>query len=168
MEADYTSTEIAKTWDLIDKWIVLHVARSNIRKIPAFHNGKPLGMCTPGGRWQWSDHSIDLRQYINQLTREGYIENDFKGDVVAAFTEQLGRDAVSTKNAKKAAKPSVRQLGDHLIRREKASAVDEEASSQEAAQAVHELLNRASESSSSSEYMQWDDIGAFNGDGHGY
>lgn len=168
LEADYTSTEMAKTWDLTDKWIVLHVTRSNIRKIPAFHNGKPLGTCMPGGRWQWSDHSIDLRQYINQLTREGYIENDFKGDVVAAFTEQLGKDVVSTKNAKKAAKPSVRQLGDHLIRREEAGAADEEISSQEAEQAVHELLNRASESSSSSDYMQWDDIGAFNGDGHEY
>lgn len=168
LEADYTSKEIAKTWKLIDTWIVLHVTRSNIRKIPAFHNGKPLGICMPGGRWQWSDHSIDLRRYINQLTREGYIENDFRSDVVAAFTKQLGKDVISTKNAKKAAKPSVRQLGEHLVRREVANPVDEKATSQEAAQAVHELLNRASESSSNGEYVQWDDIGAFNGGGDGY
>ncbi len=167
LEADYTSTEIAENWELIDKWIVLHVTRSNIRSIPAFHNGKPLGECRPGGRWRHSDHSIDLRKYINQLTREGYIDNDFNGDVVAAFTEQLGKDVISTKNAKKAAKPSVRQLGDHIVRREEACAVDEEGLSQEATEAVSELLNRASKPNSG-DYMQWEDIGAFNGDGHEY
>lgn len=167
LEADYTSIEMAKRWDLIGKWIVLHVTRSNIRQIPAFHNGRPLGICVPGGRWNGSDHSIDLRRYINQLTREGYIENDFNGDIVATFMEQLGRDVVSTKQAKNAARPSVRQLGDHLARREVADVVDDDVSSQEAEQAVNSLLNRASETSNSSGYMPWDDIGAFNGDGHG-
>lgn len=168
LEADYTSKEIAERWDLIDEWIVLHVNRSNIRMIPAFHNGKPLEICMAGGRWRWSDHSIDLRRYINQLTRLGYVENDINNDVVAAFTEQLGKDVVSTKNAIKAAKPSARQLGDHLIRRDETGVGNEETSLREAEQAVNELLDRASESSTSDGYMPWDDIGAFNGDGHGY
>ncbi len=166
LEADYTSPLLARAWDCVDKWIVLHVTRSNIRNIPAFHNGRALGTCMPGGRWRWSDHSSDLRRHINQLTREGYITNDIGCDVVAAFTEQIGKDVVSTNSDKRAAKPSVRQLADHAVRRQGVDVTDGESSSRDAAQAVHDLLDRAGQKEAPN-YMQWDDIGAFNGDGNG-
>lgn len=168
LEADYTSPEVARSWGLIGEWILLHVIRSNIRTIAAFHNREPLGACTAGGRWHWSDHSVDLRRYINQLTRAGYIENDINGDVVAAFTEQLGKDVVSTKDAKKKARPSVRQLADHTTRRElPEEPVNANPSQPDVVEAVNDLLNRASESTSNN-YVQWGGMGALNGDGNGY
>lgn len=166
LEADYTSTEMAKAWDLVDEWIVLHVDRANIRKIPAFHGGKPIGTCMAGGRWRFSDHSMDLRQYINKLLREGYIKNDFDDDVIAEFAKKVGNDTKSKKPSQKTTKSSVRQLADHSVRRNEETQSDQDAAAQDAENAVNELLSRASEGSQS-KYMQWEDIGAFNGDGHG-
>lgn len=158
LEADYTSPELAKRVDLIGKRVVLHVTRSNIRTIPAFHGGHPLGTCMAMGRWHWSDHTIDLRRYINQLIRAGYCENDLNCDVVATFQEGLGK-AASTQAKAKAAKPSVRQWGDHSTRREPKTEATGSSSIPEAAQAVNELLSRASEDSFDA-YVDWDDIGA--------
>jgi hypothetical protein len=63
-------------------------------------------------------------------------------------------------------KSSVRQLADHSVRRNEETQPDQDAAAQDAENAVNELLSRASEGSQS-KYMQWEDIGAFNGDGHG-
>lgn len=167
LEADYTSPEIARDWGLVGKQIVLHVTRSNVRKVPAFFDGRPLGVCLANGRWRSSDCSIDLRRYINKLVREGYIQNDFKGDVVAAFSAQLGKDVVSKRGDRKPVKTSVRQLADNAVRREEGNFVDDDDSSHGAEQAVNDLLDRASETDSE-DFQKWDDIGAFNGGGHEY
>lgn len=120
------------------------------------------------GRWRWSDHSIDLRRHINQLLREGYIENDRNDDVVAAFLKKVADDYAKAKGKSKPAKTAVRHVGDHNARRDVPDDVaTTTAQVQKAEVAVTELLDRASESTSS-HYMQWDDIGAFNGDRYDY
>lgn len=166
LEADYTSPEIAKSWPLVGKSIVLHVNRSNIRFIPAFNGGEQLGSCMPAGRWHWSDHSIDLRRHINQLTRAGYLDNELKGDIVAEFAKKMGEGVTGTKATKKAAKSSVRQWGDHATRKDDDCALADDTSTQEAEEAVNDLLDRSSKSTGVNEYVQWDDIGAINGDGN--
>lgn len=169
LEADYTSTELAATFDLLNETIVLHVNRANIRKIPAFHNGKPLGLCQACGRWRWSDHSLDLRRYINKLLREGYIDNEYKGDIVVEFVRLAGEKFASSKAERKEARSMARNLGDQSVRRKEADSADLHAETQGAEEAVNELLSRASEAAEreSTGYMPWDDIGAFNGDEHG-
>ncbi|WP_213604991.1 hypothetical protein [Pseudoxanthomonas japonensis] len=168
LEVDYTNPAVAKDWSLLDQQVDLHVARTNVRFVDAFYRGRPLGTCQAGGRWRWSDHSIDLRRHINQLLREGYIENDRNDDVVAAFLKKVADDYAKAKGKSKPAKTAVRHVGDHNARRDVPDDVaTTTAQVQKAEVAVTELLDRASESTSS-HYMQWDDIGAFNGDRYDY
>ena len=168
LEADYTNSALAKAWDLLGESVTLHVQRSNIRIIEVFAGDRPLGGCTAGGRWRWSDHSADLRRQINQLLREGYIANDRDDDVVAVFLQKLAEAYAASKKNPKTIKTAVRHVGDHRIRRD----VPEEAAHsvtqvQDAEAAVNDLLDRASETTTSS-YLAWDDIGAFNGDRYDY
>jgi hypothetical protein len=92
LEVDYTNPAVAKDWSLLDQQVDLHVTRTNVRFVDVFYRGRPFGTCQAGGRWRWSDHSIDLRRQINQLLREGYIENDRNDDVVAAFLKKVADD----------------------------------------------------------------------------
>lgn len=163
LEVDYTNAELANDWSLLGGTAVLHVLRSNIRFIEVFVRRRPLGACKAGGRWRWSDHSTDLRREINRLLREGYIENDRNDDVVVAFLRKVAGAAATQK--RKPPKSTVRHYGDHRIRREVAAPADGGAvDTAQAAQAVSDLLERASESTES-RYATWDDLGAFNGDG---
>ncbi|CAD1792107.1 hypothetical protein XSP_002177 [Xanthomonas euroxanthea] len=168
LEVDYTNQAMAKDWTLLDEQVELqlHVARTNIRFIEAFCRQRPLGICQAGGRWRWSDHSIDLRRQINQLLREGYIENDRNDDVVAAFLKKVADEYVRAKSKSKPAKAAMRHVGDHNARRDVPDDVPNTADQmKQVGVAVTDLLDRASESTTSN-YMQWDDIGAFNGDRH--
>lgn len=168
LEADYTSTDLAKSWDLLGHSATLHVARSNVRLIEAHANRRFLGVCCASGRWRWSDHSIDLRRTINQLVREGYIRNDRGDDVVAAFLKKVASDHAASMRGQKPSKSLVRQYGDHAVRRD---VPDERMSSEAQAngseQLVSDLLDRASEPVQTT-YLEWDDIPAFNGGGHDY
>ncbi|WP_334179881.1 hypothetical protein [Pseudoxanthomonas sp.] len=170
LEVDYTSPAMAKDWTLLDEQVdlELHVARNNIRFIDVFCRQRPLGTSQAGGRWRWSDHSIDLRRQINQLLREGYIENDRNDDVVAAFLKKVADEYAKAKGKSKPSKTAARHMGDHNARRDVSDDAPTTATQvQEAEVAVNDLLDRASESTSS-HYMEWDDIGAFNGDRHDY
>lgn len=169
LEADYTNPLIANDWKLLDEpHLVLHVLRSNIRFIDAFAGDRPLGTCSAAGRWRWTDHSIDLRRQINQLLREGYIENDRDDDVVAAFLRKVADEYASSKKNQKSVKAAVRQIGDHGTRRDVPEDTAHSATQvQNAEAAVTDLLDRASETTTS-HYMAWDDIGAFNGDRYDY
>lgn len=168
LEADYTNPKLANGWHLLNDTVVLHVVRSNIRFIEAFAGDRPLGACSAGGRWRWSDHSVDLRRQINQLLREGYIENDRDDDVVAAFLRKMADEYASHKKNQKSIKAAVRQIGDHSIRRDvPEDAAHSAAQVQNAEAAVTDLLDRASETTTSHD-AAWDDIGAFNGDRYDY
>lgn len=168
LEVDYTNPKLANDWNLLKATVVLHVLRSNIRLIEAFVGDRPLGACSAGGRWRWSDHSADLRRQINQLLREGYIENDRNDDVVAAFLRKIADDYAPSKKNQKPIKAAIRQMGDHNTRRDVAEDTPRSTTQvQDAEAAVNDLLERASETTTS-HYMTWDDIGAFNGDRHDY
>ncbi|WP_396617466.1 hypothetical protein ACHZ97_09390 [Lysobacter soli] len=164
LEVDYTSTELAQDWTLLGADALLHVLRSNVRTIDAFARHRPLGRCIAGGRWRHTDHSIDLRRHINQLLREGYIENDRNDDVVAAFEKKVGEASAKYKGNQKRMRSAVRHYGDHHTRRD----VPEPrpltgADVRDAEQAVYALLERASEPAMPG-YLGWDDIAAGNGD----
>ncbi|PZQ32476.1 MAG: hypothetical protein DI562_03465 [Stenotrophomonas acidaminiphila] len=170
LDVDYTNPGMSKDWALLGQTADLHVVRTNVRYVDAFHQGRPVGTCQAGGRWRWSDHSIDLRRHINQLLREGYIDNDRNDDVVAAFLQKVAADnaKVKEKGKSKPSKADVRQMGDHNARRDIPNDVATTTTQErEAEAAVNELLDRASESSSSN-YLPWDDIGALNGDRNDY
>ncbi|CAN7302944.1 hypothetical protein LJR143_001406 [Pseudoxanthomonas sp. LjRoot143] len=168
LEVEYTNPAIAKDWTLLEEQVELelHVARNNVRFIDAFCRQRPLGTCQAGGRWRWSDHSIDLRRQINQLVREGYIENDSNDDVVAAFMKKMANEYAKAQGNSKPFKSAVRHIGDHHARREVSEdSAHSEIQATAAETAVNELLDRASEATAS-QYLAWDDIGALNGEGN--
>ncbi|WAC64019.1 hypothetical protein OVA13_04350 [Pseudoxanthomonas sp. SL93] len=163
LEADYTSPELAEDWDAIGSELVIHIDRSNIRRIAAFKNGVSVGLCSAFGRWGLSDHSIDLRKHINKMIRAGYLENDHGGDVVAQFIKQLGEKVGSSKSLKGHVKKGVRQLADHNARRESSTSQTNDLN---VTNAVNDLLDRAS-SQPDEELDSWADMSASNGDGYG-
>ena len=87
---------------------------------------------------------------------------------MAAFMKRVADEYANARSKSKQAKTAARHMGDHNARRDVSDDVPTTATQvQEAEVAVNDLLDRASESTSS-HYMQWDDIGAFNGDRNGY
>ena len=163
LDCDYTCPELAKNWSLLGEWVTLHVKRSALRTIRAFHRGNHVGTARASGRWGHSEHSIDLRKYINQLLRTGYLACEINEDVVAKFIQTVASTPVSPK-AERSARTSARQAADHSVTTD---ASNDNGGIDAAAPAVNDLLDRVSSPAIESHtYAPWDDIGAFNGGDH--
>lgn len=56
----YRGTELAGRYDLIDKRIVRHVRRSNVRTIELYDLGTGIHIDTATAEWPWSDYDVSL------------------------------------------------------------------------------------------------------------
>lgn len=92
----YTSVELAKRFDLLNKLVIVHVNEVDMREFEIFEpNGVSLGKVSVMKKgWRRTKHSRDLRRAINAMRDAREIADD-ADDYVAAYMQQLAAKALA-------------------------------------------------------------------------
>lgn len=86
----YTGPLIANDWSLLGTHVVGHVTRKAIRSFQIFsRSGALIDTATVMGRWRHSEHSRDIRKYINSLIKTGRLDVGYLDDPVHRFLESI-------------------------------------------------------------------------------
>ena len=99
--AVYRNEILSRSPELIGQKLALHVNPDDVRCIKAFlPDGNELGILTAAPPWHRTPHSLDTRRAINSQRHKKLIAFTEMDDPIAAYGEQLGREALVKKRAR--------------------------------------------------------------------
>ena len=166
-EETYFGTELADRWDLLDKEVVAHVRRADIRTLELVTTkGEVIDTVTVAGRWSRSAHSLDLRRHINWMIRQGYLKVRYDEDPVHVHQEDVKKRASQTRGAKGKVTKAV--IAAHAEDTRVSAAAASEISERELERALAGARSQLPElpvprTSSRHDDWQLDDLGSLNG-----